>query len=389
MKRWLTWLSDSSLTVLVVLGLLSLPFYKAEDLRQKFVGAHAVEPGATMALLLLTLAAAVLSVLRRDHVRANPAQLTWDDHGDRDRKIRGGLWVALLVRFVAVGYVAVSAGLILGWPDLPLAAALTASSALFAFRWANRPYAWFELAAPLALALSGVLFVGPVVLWVLAAALAVASFPRRRRVKRIELVRGWNARILRSVSAAFGDVLALLPPGRPVRLRLTDPFRFALAGVLARRSALPLAVLLALAVPVLRHVFPVVSPAWWAGLGAYLAVLPFAGGLAEVIRTAGLRRWVSPTTKTLKFAALVVLTVAAALWTAATALLGLPFVPLAVPLAAWAVVRTVTRPDVDYTAGASVDVGGLYSPVGLVVQLLRGPDLLLLGVLVLSYFHSS
>ncbi|MBM7770826.1 hypothetical protein JOD54_001030 [Actinokineospora baliensis] len=263
------------------------------------------------------------------------------------------------------------------------------SSALFAYRWANRPSVWFELAAPFVLALSGVLFVGPEVLWVLAAALAAASFPRGKPVKRGDLVRGWNAHILRSVSVAFGDVLSLLPQGRPVHMRLTDPFRFAVAGVLARRSALPLAVLLAMAVPVLRHVFPVVSSAWWAGLGAYLAVLPFAGGLAEVVRIAGLRRWVPATTRSLKLAAFAVLGVAAALWTAATALLGLPFVPLVVPLAAWAVVRTVTRPDLDYGAGTAVDVGGLYTPVGLVAQLLRGPDLLLLGVLVLSYFHSS
>ncbi|GLW92269.1 hypothetical protein [Actinokineospora globicatena] len=390
MRQVLARLSDSALVVFVLGGLLSLPFYKADGLRERFVGAHAVAPGSTTAVLLVSLAIAVFSLLRRNHVWANPAQLTWDDHGDRAKSLRRRLWLALLSRFAVVGYVFVAAGLILGWPsDLPLVGALIAASALFGFRWANRPQSWPELGGPFLLALAGVLFAGPIVLWGVVAVLTLAAFPSGRAVRRDVLVRGWNARILRSVSAAFGDALALLPPARAVRVRPSNPLRFALAGALARRSALPFAVLVLLATPVLRHAFPVVGSVWWVGLGAYFSTVPFAGGLAEVIRTPGLRRWVPTSTRVLKFAALAVLTVTAAVWAATAVLLGLSFVPLAVPLVAWAVVRTVTRPDIDYTAGVSTDVGGVYLPVGLVFQVLRGPDLLLFGLLVLSYFHSS
>ncbi|SES27936.1 hypothetical protein [Actinokineospora terrae] len=390
MRRWLSRLSDSALVLFVLLGLAALPFYKADALRERFVGAHAIAPGSTTAVLLVSLAIAVFSLLRRNHVWTNPAQLTWDDHHDRDRLLRRRLWTAVVARFAAVAYVFVSAGLILGWPDnLPLAGALIAASALFGYRWSNRPQSWVELGGPFLLALAGVLFAGPVVLWAVVAVLVVAAVPSGRPVRRDVLVRGWNARILRSVSAAFGDALALLPPARPIRVRPTNPLRFAVAGALARRSALPFAGLVLLAIPVLRHAFPVVGSIWWVGLGAYLSTVPFAGGLAEVVRTAGLRRWVPTSTRVLKLAAFAVLTVAAALWGATVVLLGFPFVPLAVPLVAWAVVRTVSRPDIDYTAGVSTDVGGLYLPVGLVFQVLRGPDLLLFGLLVLGYFHSS
>ncbi|WP_026423469.1 hypothetical protein [Actinokineospora inagensis] len=387
-RRALTWLGDAALPIFVGGGLLGLPFYQTAQVRGRFLGTHPATAGATLALVLLALAIAVFSLLRRDHVWANPAELTWRDRPDRDRPLRTRLTVALLLRYAVVGYLFAAGGVLLGWPDLPLTAALAASSALFAFRWANRPRTWVELVAPLGLAAAGVLFAAPVVLWCAVGVLTVVALvPLKRALpaRRDELVAGWNARVVRSVSAAFGDVLMLLPRAHPVRMRLIDPPRIALASFLGRRTALPFAVLLALAVPVLHHVFPLVGSTWWTAPGAYLAVMPFAGGLSDMTRVDGLRRWVHTDAKALKYAMFAVLTAAAAVWVTVTWLLGLPVAPYAVPLAAAAAVRTVTRPNLDYGGGgASVDAGGVYTPVGLLGQLFRGPDLLVLGTVVLG-----
>ncbi|SDC87506.1 hypothetical protein [Actinokineospora iranica] len=382
--------SDKHVAGFVVVGLLTLPFYKADDLREKFVGSHVVPPGAALAVLLLALAVATLSLLRRDHVWINPAHLTWDDSGDRDRPIRLRLRLAWAVRFGVVGYLFAAAALVLGWPPLGLSAVLFVATAVFAYRWAARPVrGWaVELAVPFLLAVLAALFAGGAVLWAAAAVLAVAALGATGppgRARRDELVRGWNARVLRSVSAAFGDFLALLPTARPVKLRLTNTVRYVVAGVLARRQALPLALLLALAVPVLHRVFPVVDPLWWTGLGAYFVALPFGGALTD-LRVAGRRRWLPATNRTIKATTLVVLTVVGLAWAGLTVLFGLPFAPAALPIAALAAVRTAARPDIDFTVQGAVDVGGMYAPIGLVYQLVRGPDLLLFGLLVVSGF---
>ena len=240
-----------------------------------------------------------------------------------------------------------------------------------------------ELAVPFGLAASAALFVGTGWLWVVAAVLllsaALAWGPVHRPGRR-ELVAGHKAHVVRSVAAAFGDVLALLPRALPTRLRLGGAWRFALGGVLARRGMLAAALLIALTVPVLHAVFPVVAPAWWVGLGAYFATLPFAGGFADITRVPGLRRWLPQSDTEIWLAAVIVLAVLAGLWMTAAVLAGLPAAPQAIPVAAAAVARTASRPDLDYSPGPAMDIGGVYMPINLVRQLLRGPLLLFFGI---------
>ncbi|GLZ37556.1 hypothetical protein Acsp05_11810 [Actinokineospora sp. NBRC 105648] len=386
-------MADWPIVVFVLGGVLALPFYKAADVRAKFIGDHPLPVDGTLTLLLVALAVSVFSVLRRSHVWADPARLTWDDTGDRDRPITRRLLGALAVRAAVVGYLFAAGGVVLGWPDLVLSVALVLAAGVFAYRRAARPAHPAELAAPFLLVAASI--APQWTAWLVVGVLAAAAIPGRGLLaRRDELVRGWNAKVLRSVSAAFGDVLALLPAARPVRLRLTSTARLVLAGVAARRSALPSALLIALVVPLLHRLFPVVDPGWLTGVGGYLVLVPLAGGLSEVVRVAGLRRWVPASTRALKLTTTGVLTAVGLAWVALTVLFGLPVAPrvesLTALLAAWAAVRTATRPDIDYASAVAVDAGGLYVPVGLARQLVRGPDLLLFGLLVLNaYFHSS
>lgn len=380
---------------LVALGLLALPAYKADELRERVVGDHAVHPNAVLALLLLALAAATVSLLRRDHVQAHPARLTWGDDADRARSLRRGLVRAWALRFGPVAYLLLAAGQVLGWSAawLPVAVALFAATGAFAFAMARGPaLGAVELVAPFLLACLGAGLVGPGWLWPVAAVLAVAALALLLRPpalpRRDELVRGYWSRVLRSVSVAFGDVLALLPPARRTPgLRLAGrarPARFVALGMAARRGALPSAALLALSVPVLTQVLPVVPAVWWAGAGAYLAVLPLAGGLAELRRVAGLRRWLPDSDAAVWPAAAVLLTAAAVLWLALATLCGLPPRFAAAPLVGAAVLRTATRPDLDYAPGGAVEVGGVYAAPNLLRQLVRGPALLVVGLAALS-----
>jgi hypothetical protein len=58
---------------------------------------------------------------------------------------------------------------------------------------------------------------------------------------------------------------------------------------------------------------------------------------------------------------------------------------LAVPLAVGAVVRTVTRAPLDYgNVGAGVSPEGILLPVGVLLQLVHGPELLVVGLLVVG-----
>ena len=374
--------SEWALPLVVVAGLLALPFYRAELLRERFIGDHLIPDSALTGVVLLGLAVALLSLLRRDFIRAHPAALTWN--GPREVDMRR----AWAVRFGAVGYLFAAAGSLLGWPGAPQLALVFAAAATFGYVAARRARkAWLECAVVFGLASAGAFFAGPGWLWVVAGGLVVAtglaSGPPHR-AGRAELVRGYRAHVLRSVAASFGDVLAVLPSPRPTRMRLGTTLRFVVAGVAARRGMLAAAVLLALAAPVLHAVFPVVAPVWWAGIGAYAATLPFAGGLGDATRVAGLRRWLPQTDVELWATAVVVLMVVAGLWLALATLAGLPAVPQAIPLAAAAVARTVSRPDLDYSPSPALDVGGLYLPVNLVRQLVRGPLLLLVGLAALG-----
>ncbi|MGW5051082.1 hypothetical protein [Actinokineospora sp. NPDC004072] len=376
----------SGLAAFIGVGLLALPFYRTELLHERFIGAHAVPANALNAVVLLATAVAILSLLRRDFVRAHPARLTWDDTGDRARLVHGPMVRAWAVRFGIVGYLLVAAGQVLGWSGWPAALAVVLAGAAYAYSAARRVRRGEHL-APFALAVAGALFAPAAWLWAIAAALLVAAaavWGPPARPGRRELVRGHNAHVVRSVAAAFGDVLSLLPRPRPTRGRLDSTLRLVVSGIAARRGMLAAAALLALAAPVLHAVFPVVAPVWWAGLGAYFAVLPLAGGLAEATAVAGLRRWLPQSDTELWLTAVVVLMVVAGLWLAAAVLAGLPAAPAAVPVAAVAVARTVSRPDLDYTPGPTADVGGVALPANLVRQLVRGPFLLVIGLAALS-----
>ncbi len=191
---------------------------------------------------------------------------------------------------------------------------------------------------------------------------------------------------------SFLDLLALLPAGREVRwARALDGrgvlARFVVAGLLARHRALPLAGLLVLAVATLHRLFPSVDPVWWIGAGGYLAALPFTGALAQIHQVPGLRRWVGCSDRALRASATGVLVAVVAVWAAVLAVLGVPLswpAGLAVLLASAAVVRTVTRAPLNYANLGLVSVVGVLVPVGLLVQLAHGPDLLVLGLLLLG-----
>jgi hypothetical protein len=380
--------AEWALPVFVVAGLLTLPLYRADLLRERFVGAHELPGGALGAVVLAALAVAVMSLLRRDFLRLHPARMTWDDPADRGAIVRRGLLRAVAARFAVVGYLFVAAGPVLGWTGAPALPAVIGSAAVFAYVAARRRRrGWLEIAVPFGLAAAAAMFPGTGWLWAVAAALLLAAalaWGPVHRPGRRELVDGHKAHVVRAVAAAFGDVLALLPRAQPTRLRLGGAWRFVLGGVVARRGMLAAALLIALTVPVLHAVFPVVAPAWWAGLGAYFAVLPFAGGLTDITRVAGLRRWLPQSDTEIWLAAAIVLAVLAGLWMTAAVLAGLPAAPQAIPIAAAAVARTAGRPDLDYSPGPAVDIGGVYMPVNLVRQLLRGPLLLFFGITVVA-----
>ncbi|MCG8917924.1 hypothetical protein L6E12_19270 [Actinokineospora sp. PR83] len=343
--------------------------------------------GVLVPLLLVLLAVATASLLRRDHVWADPAVLTWRD-GDRETPVRRRLLVSWALRFGAVAYAVAALATTVGWADPVWFGAVFTVAAAHALAVARLPRAWSaDLAAPLLLVAA--VFVDGL-RWPLVGALAAltlgALLQRPAVAGRFELVRGWRARLLRSVSTVFGDLVALLPPARPVRLRQAGAARFVLAGALGRWESVPFAVLVVVAAPVLAGAFAATAAVLWVGVAAYLAALPFAGALAEVHRRPGLRRWVPASTVSLKACTAVVSAVPAAVCVGAVVLAGLPFEPLLVPLAAWSVVRTVTRPDIDYAAQGAVALFGGTIPVGIIAQVFRGPDLLLLGVLVLAVF---
>lgn len=418
--------AEWAVPALVLAGLVALPFYRADLLRERLIGE--VAPHALSGLVLAASAVAVLSLLRRDFVRLHPALLTWPSgdsdaarrpawprigavlrpgrasrdraavascglrpgraSGDRAAVALGGLRRAWAVRFGVVGYLFVAGGAVLGWDDAAPLAAVVAAAGLFAYVAALRERtAWLEHLVVFGLAAAGAGFVGAAWLSGIAAGLLVATaiaWGPVVRPRRADLVAGHWAHVVRATSAAFGDVLAVLPRPRPTRMRLGGTLRVAVAGVVARRAMVAAALLLALVAPVLHAVFPAVAPVWWVGAGAYAATLPFAGGLADLTRVDGLRRWLPQTDTELWAAALIVLALVAGLWLAAAALAGLPVTPAAAPLAASAAVRTATRPHLDYTPTPALDLAGAYVPAGLLRQLVRGPLLLVVGLAALS-----
>ncbi len=113
-------------------------------------------------------------------------------------------------------------------------------------------------------------------------------------------------------------------------------------------------------------------------------MLPLAGGLGELWRSPGLRRWIDASDVRLRLATAAALIVPAAVWFALAVPFGAPLIVLAVaPVVVAAVIRSVTRPEPRYgTAVADTPLGPV--PVQLAAQALRGPDLLAAGLTVLA-----
>jgi hypothetical protein len=394
----------SRLTVgFLVAGFLGSPLYNTAGVRAQLLGAASVPQLTTVAVLCLCLGLAWRSLLRRDFAWADPARLTWADFdGSRPKLLGRRMLTSWAVRFGAVGYAtAVSALLTQLSPALfPLVIALFTGTALLALVTARRAptpaLTWFERLVPFAAVALAVC--PPAVQWAAAGAACVGALallpgPRTSAATgRVDLIQRYFTRLVRRVSLSFLDLWVLLPPGRPVRWTraLAGRFvlvRFVLTGVLARGRTIPLAALLALAVAVLHAVFPAVNPVWWTGIAGYFSALPFAASVAELHRTPGLRRWLNCTDRALKAATVAVLVMFLAGWLGVVVLLGVPFsgqAALVLLVASVAVLRTVTQRAMDFSNIGLVSFFGVLVPAGLLFQLGHGPDLLLLGLVLLG-----
>ena len=387
---------DLMLCWFIVSGVVLSPLYNTALVRSQLIGDAPVGPSGSVAVLCAGLALAWRATLRRGHLRADPAALTWADFdGRRPRVLTRRLLGGWAVRFAAVGYFFVVAGVLIGFPS-GQAVFLYAAVAALALMMARRPAIRGEAVLPLVPAVLGAFPIGP--LWIFAvvalvAAVVVAFAPSVAvTVSRSELVRAFGERMAERTATAFLDVWALLPAGRPVpRVRLPGPhpaLGYVVVGTLARRHALGLPVFLVLAVTAVHATFPALSSVWLLGLGGYLALLPFAAPIAQLHRVPALRRWLTTSEPRLRLTTALVLVVLVVFWTSAVVLLGVPVSLgslVAVLVAVYAVVRSVTRGPVDFGAVNLVLYEGVLIPTGLVRQLARGPDLLVIGLLICGF----
>ncbi|WP_432848942.1 hypothetical protein ACQPXB_49030 [Amycolatopsis sp. CA-161197] len=462
---------DVLLGLFIALGLLGSPLYNTALVRSQLIGAAAVGPHGSVAVLCAGLALAWRATLRRSHVWADPGALTWSDFDDgysgrlgrrlpvdraarvataapvgdrregalhrrrlagraarfttvpsvddrsesmpprrllagwttrfttvaysdsgRSRVLHRRLLAGWAVRFATVAYFFIVAGVLIGFPpDVVGPLALSVAVAALALVMARRRPVFGEAVLPLVPAVLGVFPDTP--LWIFAAVAAAAAlllaWSPPLSLTRDTLVRHFRERLVRRTSAAFLDVWALLPAGRPVRWRraLDGRFivtRYVVTGTLARRHALGLPVFLALAVTAAHTTFPGVTSVWLLGPGSYLALLPFAAPIAQLHRVPGLRRWLDASELRLRLVMASVLVALAACWTAVVALLGVPVTLgslVAVVATAYSVVRTVTRGPLEFSSMGLVLYEGVLIPTGLLRQLARGPDLLIIGLL--------
>jgi hypothetical protein len=409
--RWLYGISDRLVGAAFAVGLLTSPFYRVDYLREHLLGGATPPATAGLAVLVLGIGLAWRSLLRRDYVWADPAGLTWSDTTDaRVGSIGARLWRGWAARFLVAGYLTAVGVVVLGgsaW--LPGGAALFAGTALLAVVLGRRRGSWPEqvvlVVAGVLAGFAAVATVAPVWLWALAGlavvaavVCAVGSGPVRGPVVatsagRDELVHGHLRRLVRQVTVSFGDTLALLPEPGPIpwpRLLAGRAvvLRFVFAGVASRARSLLPAALIAVAVAVLHQVFPVLNPVWLIGVGVYFAGVPFASALAQLCAVPGLRRWLGCSEIALRVASAAVLVVCAAGWVGLVVVLAVPVTVaawLAALVAVGAVVRTVTRSPLDYgNVGVAATPDGNLIPVGLLLQLAHGPELLVIGLLVIG-----
>ncbi|MFI5607615.1 hypothetical protein [Amycolatopsis sp. NPDC051903] len=390
---------DLWLCVFVVAGVLGSPLYNTALVRAQLIGDAPVGPLGSVAVLCAGLALAWRATLRRGHLWADPAALTWSDFdGRRPAVLSRRLVFGWGARFAVAGYFFVVAGVLIGFPPGvvgPLA--LYVGVAVLALVMARRRPFPGESLLPLVPAVLGVVSDAPLWIFAVAAFVAAAGLawapPLAQTAGRATLVHHFRERLVRRTSTAFLDVWALLPAGRrvPWQRAFAGRFvvlRYVLVGVLARRHALGLPVFLGLAVTAAHATFPAVTSVWLLGLGAYLALLPFAAPVAQLHRVPGLRRWLDASETRLRLTTALVLTVLGAGWTSVVWLLGVPVTfgsVVAVLVAGYAVVRTVSRGPLDFSVMGLVLYEGVLIPAGLVRQLAHGPDLLLVGLFVCGF----
>jgi hypothetical protein len=397
----------ASFVFLFGFGFLFTAFFHVDAWRRAVYGSSFVDFPAVLGLLTLCCAVGWRGLLRRGFVWVEPAELTWLDFAPVDR----GRVVTLRLLGAWTGVVAVTgylAALMLavggaGLDQWRAGIAVVAATAVVAFASARRTSLRFDAIGPLALAVLGLaiaaLGLGPVTVQFVAAGVLVAALPLAfggepvPRAGRAALLAGWDGRVLRSVAVTFLDPMMLLPPSAPIGLSLRPPtpLRLAVAGTLGRSRYAGAAVLVGFAVVVAHIALPTLPGAVLAGLGAYVALTPFGAGLGELWRNPGRRRWLGSANRELVLAHGVVLAVAGLLWAGVLAVVTLAGGTsfglgswLAVPLAVLSILRTVTRTAVDYANPGFVDTPMGPMPANLTRQLFRGPDLLLVGIVVLS-----
>jgi hypothetical protein len=405
-----------TLVALFAIGILVNAFYRLDWWRNFLIGQSIVDVHAALGLLVVGCALAWRAMLRRGFVWAEPAALTWLDFTgvDRARVVGRRLWSAWLIGVVAVGYggalVAAACGLApSAWIS---AAALLAGSAGLSLATVRRAPAagTLEVAGPIGLAGLGVFVavagLAPVWLAALAGVLLVTacavwwgsgSLARpviATRVGRTELVEGWNERLVRSMSLTFLDPLMLLPSARPVRghsLRRPTAPRLAFVGVLGRARYGGTAVLLAIAVGVAQAALPGLPVVVLVAAGGYAALVPFGGGIGELWRNPGRRRWLDTRDLELRMTHLLVLAGLGLGWGLVVALVNALLdvsvagsAWLALPLVVASVLRTATRPPMTYDNLLVTDSPFGQMPMRLLTQFFRGPDLGICGVFVLA-----
>ena len=389
-------------------GFLFTAFFHVDGWRPALYGSSIVDFPAVLGLLTLCCAVGWRGLLRRGFAWVEPAELTWLDFApvDRGRVVTFrllGAWtgVVAVTGYLAALLLAVGGA---GLDQWRAAVAIVAATGVAAFASARRTSLRLDALGPLVLAVVGLgiaaLGLGPATVQFVAAGVLVAALPLAfggepvSRAGRAALLAGWDGRVLRSVAVTFLDPMMLLPPSAPVgglSLRRPTPLRLAWAGTLGRARYAGAALLVGLAVVVAHIAVPTVPGAVLVGIGAYVALTPFAGGLGELWRNPGRRRWLGSPDRDLVLAHGLVLAGASLLWAAVLVVVtlagGTSFAAgawLAVPLSVLSILRTVTRTAVDYANPGFVDTPMGPMPANLTRQLFRGPDLQLIGMVLLA-----
>jgi hypothetical protein len=161
-------------------------------------------------------------------------------------------------------------------------------------------------------------------------------------------------------------------------------------GVLGRAHHLLTAALLAMAAVATHLAFPAVPTIAVVALFGYLAIVPFGGGLGELWRSTGRRRWVARSDTALRVAHLAVICGLTLGWAAPVLILAAlagqgwhPSALVVVPVIAASVVRTATRQALRYDDLGVVDTPMGMMPVGLIRQVVRGPDVGVIAIILL------